>query len=168
MVLDRIVPSACARLGLCAHPSLFRMSNHKPCRVPFLRTGNSARSILAEYLLNEQAKGRFEAFSAGALPSGKVNPYAVETLREHYGIDAASARIKSWEEFSAQPFDFIITLCDKARESCPVSPWPSDHGALGFARSRGFRRNTRQDPQWVPECRQPNRLPHQSVHGPSR
>jgi len=77
---------------------------------------------MAECLLNQQARGRFEACSAGAHPAGKVNPYAVETLREHYGIDATFARSKSWDEFSAQRFDFIITLCDKARESCPI--WP--------------------------------------------
>lgn len=91
-------------------------------KVLFLCTGNSARSILAEYFLKRLAPTRFEAFSAGANPKGRVNPYVLELLREGYHIDAADARSKSWEEFRDVKFDFVITVCDRARESCPV--WP--------------------------------------------
>ena len=91
-------------------------------RVLFLCTGNSARSILAEYLLRREAPGRFEAFSAGAHPRGRVHPIAIEVLRDVYGIDASGARSKSWEEFRDRKFDFVITVCDRARESCPI--WP--------------------------------------------
>jgi protein-tyrosine-phosphatase len=93
--------------------------------VLFLCTGNSARSIIAEASLNEMAKGRFKAFSAGSHPSGTVNPLVLEFLREK-GISTESARSKSWEEFSAPgapQMDFVITVCDSAAgEACPI--WP--------------------------------------------
>lgn len=98
------------------------MNRSSPYRVLFLCTGNSARSILAEYILRERGHGRFESFSAGADPAGRVNPFALEILRDRYAIPTDDARSKSWQEFAAQPFDFIITLCDKAQESCPT--WP--------------------------------------------
>ena len=94
----------------------------RPYKVLFLCTGNSARSILGEYLLRRQTPERFEAFSAGAHPRGRVNPLVVEILRDIYRIDASGARSKSWEEFRDIAFDFVITVCDKARESCPI--WP--------------------------------------------
>ena len=94
----------------------------KKFRVLFLCTGNSARSILAEYFLRRLDPARFEAFSAGALPKGRVNPHVLEILGDAYHIDASGARSKSWEEFRGMPFDFVITVCDRARESCPV--WP--------------------------------------------
>ena len=93
-----------------------------PYRVLFLCTGNSARSILAEFLLRRQAGGRFDVSSAGARPRGRVNPIVLEILRDVYRIDATGARSKSWEEFRDVSFDFVITVCDKARESCPI--WP--------------------------------------------
>ena len=68
------------------------MSRKRPFRVLILCTGNSARSIVGEYLLREKGKGRFEVHSAGAKPSGKVNPFSVWVLKEHYGIDARDAR----------------------------------------------------------------------------
>jgi arsenate reductase len=98
------------------------MPDNKPFKVLFLCTGNSARSIIAEYLLQAKGRGRFEARSAGALPTGKVNPLALWVLKDRYGIDAGQARSKSWDEFKGETFDFIITVCDNARESCPV--WP--------------------------------------------
>jgi arsenate reductase len=99
------------------------MERHvKPFKVLFLCTGNSARSILGEYLLRRIGGPRFEAYSAGAIPTGKVNPCAIKVLADNYGIDASDARSKSWEEFQGVHFDFVITVCDNARESCPV--WP--------------------------------------------
>ena len=98
------------------------MTTHAPYKVLILCTGNSARSVLGEYLLREKGKGRFEVHSAGSHPTGRVNPLAVRTLREKYGIDASAARSKSWDEFKDVKFDFVITVCDNAKESCPI--WP--------------------------------------------
>ncbi|MDB6115147.1 MAG: hypothetical protein JWQ62_2092, partial [Lacunisphaera sp.] len=75
-----------------------------------------------EYLLRAKGQGRFEVHSAGSHPTGRVNPLAVRTLAEKYGLDARSARSKSWAEFKGVKFDFVITVCDNAREACPV--WP--------------------------------------------
>ncbi len=94
----------------------------KKFKVLFLCTGNSARSILAEFFLKRLDPKRFEAFSAGANPRGRVNPHVLELLQNDYHVDASSARSKSWEEFRDVEFDFVITVCDRARESCPV--WP--------------------------------------------
>lgn len=98
------------------------MSENGPYKVLILCTGNSARSVLGEYLLRAKGKGRFEVHSAGSKPTGRVNPLAVRTLREKYGIDASEARSKSWDEFRDVKFDFVITVCDNAKEACPV--WP--------------------------------------------
>jgi len=92
----------------------------KPYKFLFLCTGNSARSILGEYLLRQLGGPRFEVFSAGSFPTGKVNPLAVQVLQDVYDIDASEARSKSWEEFKDVAFDFVVTVCDNARESCPV------------------------------------------------
>src|SRR5260370_1300491 len=88
----------------------------------FLCTGNSARSIFGEYLLKRIGGKRFEVYSAGTEPAGQVNPYTLLILKELYHIDASDARSKSWEEFKDMQFDFVITVCDNARETCPV--WP--------------------------------------------
>ena len=97
----------------------------KVYNVLFLCTGNSARSILAEAILNKEGAGRFRAFSAGSFPKGKVNPASLKLLGE-LGYSTDSFRSKSWNEFeaeSAPPFDFIFTVCDDAAgETCPV--WP--------------------------------------------
>lgn len=98
------------------------MENGKPVKVLFLCTGNSARSIFGEYLLKRVGGRRFESYSAGTVPAGRVNPFALRLLAELYHIDASGARSKSWEEFKGVDFDFVITVCDNARESCPV--WP--------------------------------------------
>lgn len=96
-----------------------------PVRVLFLCTGNSARSIFAEYFLRHLGGARFLACSAGAQPSGVVHPLTLKVLRERFGLDPSGARSKSWEEYRDVPFDVIVTVCDSARTSCPV--WPGQH-----------------------------------------
>ncbi|HEY9401780.1 MAG TPA: arsenate reductase ArsC [Pyrinomonadaceae bacterium] len=89
-------------------------------RVLILCTGNSARSQMAEGLLRHDGGGRFEVFSAGVSPSG-VRAEAVEAMRE-VGVDISGQRSKSVEEFAGQAFDYVITVCDNAREQCPFFP----------------------------------------------
>lgn len=97
-------------------------SKDRKYKILFLCTGNSARSILAEYLLRRLDPRHFEVYSAGASPKGRVNPHVVDLLDDLFHIDARDSRSKSREEFRDVQFDFVITVCDKARESCPI--WP--------------------------------------------
>ncbi len=89
-------------------------------RVLIVCTGNSARSQMAEGLFRELGGGRYEVFSAGTRPS-LVRPEAIAVLRE-LGIDISSHRSKSVDEFAGQAFDLVVTVCDNAREACPVFP----------------------------------------------
>ena len=91
-------------------------------RVLILCTGNSARSQMAEGYLRHAAGDRYEVFSAGTRPVG-LNPNAVKAMAE-VGIDISGHRSKSVDEFSGQQFDYVITVCDNAKEACPIFPGP--------------------------------------------
>lgn len=111
------------------------MEKTKPFNVLFLCTGNSARSVMAEAILNRLGQGRFQAFSAGSHPKGWVDPYAIAAL-DMAGFETDGLRSKSWDEFTgaeAPELNFVFTLCDQlASEPCPH--WPgqpmSAHWAL--------------------------------------
>jgi len=91
-------------------------------RVLFLCTGNAARSQMAEALLRHLSKGRVEVFSAGSAPEAAVHPAARATLERQYAIDSTGLRPKPMREFLGQPFDFVVTVCDKIAEECPTFP----------------------------------------------
>ncbi len=100
-------------------------------RALILCTGNSARSQMAEALVNHLRGDHWEAFSAGTHPTGFVHPDSIAALKER-GIDIAGARSKSVDEFRAAPFDVVITVCDDAAEECPVWLGPGQRVHIGF------------------------------------
>lgn len=91
-------------------------------RILFLCTRNADRSIFAEYLLRAMAEDSFEVYSGGENPAGEVHPLVLKILLEVFKIDPAGAASKSWHGFADIHFDFVITVCDNARENCPVFP----------------------------------------------
>jgi arsenate reductase (thioredoxin) len=100
-------------------------------RVLILCTGNSARSQMAEGLLRHDAGDRFEVFSAGVEPT-RVRPEAIAVMKE-IGVDLAGHRSKHVDEFAGQSFDYVLTVCDNARESCPVFPGATERIHRSFA-----------------------------------
>ena len=91
-------------------------------KVLVLCTGNSCRSIMAEALINDLGRGRYRAWSAGSVPASYVHPKSIETLKRH-SIVPGQPRSKSWNKFTEQSFDLVITVCDQAAgESCPLFP----------------------------------------------
>jgi len=110
--------------------------SNRPINVLIVCTGNSARSILAESLINHWGRGRFRGYSAGSQPRGTVHPVALELLRQ-MKMPTAGLRSKSWDEFArpgAPEFDFIFTVCDNAaNETCPAYPGQALRAHWGVA-----------------------------------
>jgi arsenate reductase (thioredoxin) len=123
-------------------PFVFGLELKMKKRVLILCTGNSARSQMAEGMLRHLAGDRFEVFSAGTYPSS-LNPNAISALAD-LGIDISHHRSKSVDEFSTQSFDYIITVCDNARESCPIFSGTGQRIHHNFV-----------DPAAAPTCNQP-------------
>jgi arsenate reductase len=113
----------------------------RPFNVLFLCTGNSARSIIAEAILNKVGAGKFVAFSAGSQPKGAVNPRTIALLQD-LGHVTAGLRSKSWDEFArpgAPPLDFVFTVCDNAAgETCPIWPGHPATAHWGFEDPAAF------------------------------
>jgi protein-tyrosine-phosphatase/DNA-binding transcriptional ArsR family regulator len=122
--LDRCA-EALAGAGSALHPALRLDPVHSPPRrttpvsVLFVCTGNSARSPIAEALLRHRTAGRVEATSAGTLPKPRLHPYSAQVLRDEYDIDISRRRPRHINTLTGRRFDYLITLCDKAREACP-------------------------------------------------
>lgn len=119
---------ALAAAGMALHPGLRlapvpAVAPERPCRLLFLCTGNSARSPVAEALLRQRA-GQVEVASAGSRPK-PLHPNAVRVLRE-YGIELAGRLPRHLSVFEHQPFDYVVTLCDRVREVCPEFPGPAE------------------------------------------
>ncbi|MFY1686897.1 ArsR family transcriptional regulator [Plantactinospora sp. WMMB782] len=130
--LDRCA-NALADTGAAVHPALRRESVPLPVRpadlrgtprvsVLFVCTGNSARSPIAEALLRHHTGGQVETTSAGGLPKPRLHPGAVRVLRQEFGLRVAGQLPRHWDTVSGRRFDYVISLCDKAREKCPDFP----------------------------------------------
>ena len=100
-------------------------------RILFLCTGNSCRSQMSEVIMNRLGKKKFEALSAGAKPVGYVHPLAIRVMQDAH-LPTVGLRSKSWEEYQGQPMDFVITVCDRAKETCPVWPGQPISAHWGF------------------------------------
>jgi arsenate reductase (thioredoxin) len=116
MTLRMAAPGDNALGETLMHPS------RDPLRVLFVCSGNSARSQIAEVLLNRKAAGRFVAESAGSDPANQVNPSAIEALLRHGYVWASSRKPRGLDEVLTQDWDFVITVCDRAKEACPNFP----------------------------------------------
>jgi arsenate reductase (thioredoxin) len=103
----------------------------RPHSVLFLCTGNSARSQIAEALMNQKSHGRFLAESAGSRPAPRVNPFAIRALSE-IGIDWSGHAPRSVDVLLDRVFDFVITVCDNAKEACPILPGHPIHAHWGM------------------------------------
>jgi protein-tyrosine-phosphatase len=119
------------------------VSSNQPLNVLFLCTGNSARSIMAEAILNRLGMGKFKGYSAGSHPKGAVNPHTLTVLRKS-NFDVSRLRSKSWDEFTtpdAPKLDFVFTVCDDAaKEACPIwpgQPMTADWGLPDPAKAQG-------------------------------
>jgi protein-tyrosine-phosphatase len=141
-----------------------------PFNLLFLCTGNSARSVLAEGILRKDGAGRFNVFSAGRYPKGKINPFALKVLGA-YGYPTDSYRSKGWEEFAlpgAPVMDFVFTVCDSAAgETLPGVAGTTHDGALGHRRSRRSRRKRHREGTRLRHSVQIFKEPHIGFHQPS-
>ena len=142
----------------------------KVFNVLFLCTGNSARSIMAEVIMNRAGAGKFKGFSAGSQPKGQVHPYALDLLRKlHY--DVTGLRSKSWKEFSgpdAPKLDFVFTVCDNAaKRNLPGVAGPADDRALGRARSGARHRHRSGSALRLRRCAAHADQPHQHFRQPA-
>ena len=144
--------------------------NERPFNVLFLCTGNSARSILAEQLLNHWGGGRFCGFSAGSRPKGTVHPIALELL-QHMKLPTEGLRSKSWNEFAkpgAPPLDFVFTVCDNAAgEVCPYWPGQPMTAHWGVKDPAAVEGSGHGEVARVPQDLQGAREPHQDLHEPA-
>ena len=139
--------SLCPASAICMMKATLRLTGRaamadRPYNVLFLCTGNSARSIIAEALINQWGRGKFRGFSAGSHPKGTVHPIALQLL-QRLNLPTEGLRSKSWDEFAAPgaaPLDFVFTVCDNAAgEVCPVLARPADDRSLGRAGPGGSR-----------------------------
>ena len=124
--LDRCA-GALAEAGAALHPALRRestvdMGAVRGVAVLFVCTGNSARSPIAEALLRHRTGGQIEVASAGGRPKPHLDPSAVRVLHDQFGVDIAGQRPRQWDTLTGHRFDYVISLCDKAREACPDFP----------------------------------------------
>jgi protein-tyrosine-phosphatase len=106
---------------------------HQPLRVLFLCTANAARSQMAEAILRQLSKGRAAVFSAGSLPAAEIHPQAKAVLEQKFGLDTSGLHPKSMNSLLGERFDYVITVCDKVAEKCPVFPGDPERIHWSFA-----------------------------------